>query len=173
MLNFGSCLSSENAIKGAFVLVTLLFPFVGDGLISWIVRDLVGSTFGFPTKYRVGDGDPRYDRSKPWVYFRTGGINGWTTIRVFCLATDDGLAFDVRSSFGFSMMRTVCVPWSALRAESASDHITDRNSLKFVVFNPDGSLATTLVPGVTADSRRLASIGQWIAQSGAEDSRAE
>jgi|GEM_PF-6064784 len=179
MAKFQSLFSTENAIKCAFIAMMLLFPIVFDGLISWIVKNLIGATFGFPTAYLVSNGDPRYDRSKSWTYFRMGGISGWSTIRVLYLATDDGLAFDIRSAFGFYMMRTVCVPWSALRTGTTSDRAPGQNASKFlvlnfdgsiattfVVLNPDGTVATTLQPGVSVDKRALASIAERIVRSG-------
>ena len=199
MSNLGARSSSEKAIKLAIILGVLLpflvvlllyalrtgelsplasvpffllFGVVMDALFCWAARDLFGETFGFPTEYRVGRGDPHYGRSRPWTSFNAEGINGWTNPRISCLPTDDGLAFDVRSSLGFSMMHKVCVRWSALRVKKVSDHITDKNRLKFVVLNTDGSVATTLVPSALTDRRQLASLAQWIAQGGAKESHA-
>ncbi|WP_337174329.1 hypothetical protein [Paludisphaera sp.] len=163
----------EIVIKFAFMLAGPLFIYISyDALFSWVSRCIVGTTLGFPTEYRVGDDDPRYDRSKPWASFHAEGIGGLTTPKIAYLATDDGMAFAMRSALGLPMTRTVCVPWSALRAEKVSDHITDRNRLKIVVLNPDGSVATTLVPQVLTDRRRLAAIGRLIARADAKESHA-
>lgn len=117
-----------------------LFAYLIEAAMSWGHRVAFDRTFGLPRAYRVADDHPVRGRSRGWVNLRVDTLGGTSGIRVLALSTDEGLAIDVRPLLRSRLMRTVVVPWRALRLEVGPPPYRERT---LIVFAPDGTVATS------------------------------
>lgn len=105
----------------AVVVGLVIGLYVVDRTLAWFLRNVVDTTFGFPKSYRV----PMEVRNAPemhWVRL-TAKVGNIVTNKLYSATSDTGLAFEMRTPFGFPMMHTVVVPWSAIRLDRERMHI--------------------------------------------------
>ena len=99
-------------VVAAFVVGAALLIWLLARVVGWLVRDVLQLRFGFPAPYRP---DPKLDRRQSrWTYLLTSGIGSLITNNLYASATDEGLAFEIRT-LGVPFMHPVLIPWRALR----------------------------------------------------------
>lgn len=117
-----------------------LFAYLTDAAMAWGRRAAFDRTFGLPRAFRVADEHPARGRSRAWVNLRVDTLGGASGLRVLGLATDEGLAVDVRTWIGSRLMRTVVIPWRSLRLEVGPPPHRGR---RLVVIDPERSVAAS------------------------------
>jgi len=131
----------EIVLLCAAVVGLVISLYVVDRIFAWFLRNVVDTTFGFPKSYRV----PMEVRNAPemrWVRL-TVKVGDLVTNKLYSATSDGGLAFEMRSPFGFPMMHTVVVPWSAIRLDERHGdiHVLDEsgatiNTIELGASNP-------------------------------------
>jgi hypothetical protein len=131
----------EIVLLCAAVVAIVIVSYVVDRIFARFLRNVVDTTFRFPKSYRV----PMETRNAPemrWVRL-TVKVGDLVTNKLYSATSDAGLAFEMRSPFGFPMMHTVVVPWSAIRLDERHGdiHVLDEfgvtvNTIDFSAYNP-------------------------------------
>jgi hypothetical protein len=142
------------AMLSSVIIGLAVISYCGDFIFAWVLRDLCGITMGFPTSYQVPT-KVRNDLKLKWFKLGTIRAGRVVTNTMVSAATEDGLAFEMRSLFGFRTMNTVLIPWSEVRFEKTKDGAFNGDLNKIYIVNNNDIPVNNIELG-TSDARWLA-----------------
>jgi hypothetical protein len=153
----------------AIILVALIIGCVfADYCVALFTRTVVDVSLGFPKNMRV-QLDPTKRSEIRWGNLGMCRVGGTVTNTVYAATLDDGLAFEMRSTFGRNMMQTVLVPWPQVRLEATKDALFGGRGYRIHVTSSEGDIVNTVGIGLP-HKKWLDDVTEKIKERGASSS---